>query len=280
MSKKWFLLAALLILIGAGGAAVFGFGSQEGDDYEQKWTFSSQELRSLLIENAGSARIEFAPSSNSEGSVLVKGKWSKDDIERMKETALENGQLDLDISKKQGFRLFSIFNKDYTQKVTVSLPQNSELERLAIKGTSGDIALADTQARNMSIQLTSGTMDLSSLTADQLDLSITSGDINAQNIKANVTANASSGQIKMNELNGSATVKLTSGDVDIRQKTAAGVDITCSSGNVNVQVAADFKGSYDARATAGEVSIPESVGESKDIIKIRTTSGDINVNHP
>jgi putative adhesin len=141
--------------------------------------------------------------------------------------------------------------------------------------TSGDLALDGVGATDL--KLTSGDVMVRNSTGD-IRIRGTSGDINVMDGKGATTIETTSGDVRAMNVAGPVTAKVSSGDVNVRLTTAASVAAETTSGDVNVIVPtgsyriASGVGSGDERII-GVVNDPES----KNIIDVRTRSGDATV---
>ena len=158
---------------------------------------------------------------------------------------------------------------------------NINANELSAKLTSGEVKANQVKvAEAASLELTSGNVNLSSIEADEITMKLQSGDVKIEDMHADVKANLTSGNFKVNGLSGEATIRVKSGDIHLVQDTADNLDIETISGNINVVAASDFAGFFDAQAVSGNVRTPDSLRTGTELIKIRATSGNINITQP
>ncbi|MNP77902.1 hypothetical protein D3C76_1754200 [compost metagenome] len=55
------------------------------------------------------------------------------------------------------------------------------------------------------------------------------------------------------------------------------LDISVGSGNASLSTDAQFKGFYDLHTGSGNITAPDSLRQTQDLIKVRTTSGNIRI---
>ena len=318
--KNAIRLAILCIVVGLVGVAFFGFEfGDKREDYEQELSFHAEDVDSLLVQTEDSTRIIFTPSDENNVSVHFKGKWNTDTIQRIKQLQPENALLTVDTRSKDSFSFFS-FTTDFSKNIMeISIPKEKWLtevtldnvssdndiaglyaKRITLKSTSGNLNLNNIQADELSIKLTSGKMKadqvkvsenasfeltsgnvkLSSMEANETTMKLQSGDVQVEDIQGNVKVSLTSGNLKVNGLSGEGTIRVKSGNIHLVQKTTGNLDIETISGNINVVAASDFAGFYDAQAVSGNVRTPDSLRTGTELMKIRSTSGDINVTQP
>jgi len=141
--------------------------------------------------------------------------------------------------------------------------------------TSGDVTLDGVGATDL--KLTSGDVMIRNAAGD-VRVRGTSGDITVLDGKGATTIETTSGDVRAMNVAGPVTAKVSSGDVNVKLSAAASVAAETTSGDVNVivptgsyRIATGF-GSDDERVV-GIVNDPES----KNIIDVRTNSGDATV---
>lgn len=141
--------------------------------------------------------------------------------------------------------------------------------------TSGDVTLDGVGTTDL--KLTSGDVMVRNATGDTR-ITGTSGDINVLDGKGATTIETTSGDVRAMNVGGPVTARVSSGDVNVKLTTAASVTAETTSGDVDVIVPA---GSY--RISSGLGSGDERIigvvndPESKNIIDVRTRSGDATV---
>jgi hypothetical protein len=148
---------------------------------------------------------------------------------------------------------------------------------VAVRGrlTSGDVRLTGVGATDL--QVTSGDL-LVQDAAGPVQIRATSGDVRVVGAKSTVKVRSTSGDVQAIDAGGAVDAQVTSGDVTVRLAAPASVTAQTHSGDVNVTVP---KGSYKLQTDAGsgDVATPGLVSDatSKNVIDVRTSSGDVNV---
>lgn len=318
--KNWIRFAIACIAVGVVGMSIFGF--EFGDDriaYEKQFAFSKAGTHSLVMRTDSSTYIQFVPSEDEQISVLFKGKWHQDAINRIEQTALEGSTLTIDTSAKDSFQFLS-FNLDFSDnRIEVRIPSDKTLDELvldnissnnditgvqarhvSISSTSGDFNLEDVQANQLTVNLSSGNLDmkdvtakdsasfdmisgeieLENLTSSRIAVKLQSGSIEAAGIQGQLEVKSTSGDIEIEDLHGDASIEVQSGNVEVSQSVRGNLDIRAVSGDVDVIAAHDFAGFYDVQAVSGSVHAPESPRTGTELIKVRTTSGNIQIEQP
>jgi len=295
-AKKWVTAALVFILIGIIGTSVYGF--QFGDQreaYSKRWEFQNGQLQRLILDAQFNGNIRFIESPDANGYIEVDGKWDPGTIESFKKAALSDGSFVLSDTGRTTFHFLNLYWDDLKSTMTVALPAGHQLNEVKISSSSSDIELQGLNAQTLELDNTSGTVGLKDVHASNIRLDLTSGDIKASGIQGDVDVSQTSGSLRIEgltgdlnssiqsgdtrvtELHGTANVQFTSGNVDIEQAMAGSIDVSGQSGDVRIQVAADFAGVYDTQATSGDITTPESPMTSTDVIKVRTTSGNIKI---
>lgn len=295
-TKKWLALAVICIGIGLLGTSIYGV--QFGDDreaYSKRWDFKNDELQNVIMDANFSADIEFVVSPDSNGYIEVDGKWDPVVIQSFEQATLSGGTFKLAQTKRERIQFFTLYWSDRDSKITVALPEGHQLNEVKLDSSSSDWKLAGLHANLLELNNTSGSIRLEDISAPRIDLDLTSGDIKvstidgdmtvtqtsgsftADQLEGNVNSKITSGDVEITQLNGAANIRFTSGSVHIEQTHSAAVDVSGQSGDVFIQAAPDFEGVYDARATSGDVNVPESPMNSQEVIKARTTSGSIRI---
>lgn len=318
--KNAIRLAVLCIIVGIIGIAFFGYEfGDERIAYDQQLSFPATEIDSLDLQTEDSTRIVFKSTEEDTVSVHFKGKWNPDTVQRLEKLQPENTRLTIDTRSKGSFSFLNFSTDFSTNIMEISIPNQKWLTDVTLNNTSSDNEISDLYAKHITLKATSGNLKLQNIQADDLTVTLTSGTLKADQIKtaqaarieltsgnvkissmeaANITITQKSGDIKMddilgdvdakltsgnlvlNGLSGQGTVRMTSGDIRLIQNTNDNVDIETTSGNVTITAASDFAGFYDAQATFGSVHTPDSLRTGTELMKVRTTSGDINITQP
>lgn len=280
MRKLPMAIGAVLVLLGL--ALIFTKGNANGKalpSFEKNWSFGAGELRDLQVQSDYPVELTFVKSTDGSNSVQLYGQGKqklKDAVERIE---LTGGTLDLDLREpnRQFWDVIDLIVSRPKEEIVVALTDDSEIERLKLKLSSGSIAAKDVVVKQAIIEISSGSAKLENLTADHLNLDMKSGSIKGDVIRANTSIESSSGSIKLEHLTGPAQVRSSSGSIKIYKDDTTDLDIKASSGSVYVRMPESFAGTYDIQASSGSVRAPESKRDTKDLVKVRASSGSITI---
>ncbi|PQP84449.1 hypothetical protein C0Q44_07770 [Paenibacillus sp. PCH8] len=295
-TKKWLALAIICIGIGLLGTSIYGvqFGDKR-EDYAKRWDFKAGELQNIMMDGNFNADIDFVVSPDSNTYIEVDGKWNQDIIQSFEQATVSNGTFQLSRTQREPLQFFTLYWNDQDSSITVALPQSYQLNEVKLKSSSSDWDLTGLNASLLELNNTSGSIRLEEIKVPRIALSLTSGDITASNINGDMTVRQTSGSfsadrvvgkvnsqiqsgdIEITQLNGAADVGFTSGSIHIEQSHTAPIHAEGTSGDIYIQAAPDFDGIYDAKATSGDVDVPESPMISRELIKARTSSGSIEI---
>ncbi|WP_068783906.1 DUF4097 family beta strand repeat-containing protein [Paenibacillus phocaensis] len=313
-TKRWSLIGVLLILTGLAGMAYqqFNFGDQL-PAYSQKWTFEQGGLTALLINSDYSVELEFIDSPDGTNYVEISGNMEQKTADTLKATQMAGGTLKLNLQDDFDWTFFSMNFQSTKQRITVALSDKGELNQIGYKSGSGNGTFRGLRAGDIELSVGSGSLRAENVTAGQLRLAATSGNIAAERIQGNteilltsgsiridslqgdLIAKSTSGNITANQVQGTAqatvtsgnirferfigdgSFKSTSGNVTLSEQRSDHLDISVGSGNATLSADPQFKGSYDLHTRSGNITAPDSLQQTQDLIKVRTTSGNIRV---
>lgn len=318
--KNWLRFGIACIAVGVVGMSIFGFEfGDDRVAYEKELAFSEAGIHSLVMRTDSSTNIKFVPTEEDQITVLFTGKWHQDAIDRIEQTAPEGSTLTVDTTAEDSFQFLS-FNLDFSDNhIEVRMPSDKTLDELivdnisssnditgvkarhvAISSTSGDFKLEDVQASQLAVSLSSGNLDMKNVMAkdsasfemisgdieledfssSQIAVKLQSGSIEAAAIQGQLEVKSTSGDIEIDDLHGDASIEVQSGNVEVGQSVIGNLDIRAVSGDVEVIAAPDFAGFYDVQAVSGSIHAPESPRTGTELIKVRTTSGNIQIEQP
>lgn len=312
-TKKWSLLAIILIAVGVAGMAYQQFKFGDEDPYfQQKWTLDS--LASLEVKSSYDMDVEFIESPDGTDYIEISGNMAESTIKKLEKASFNGPEVKIDLTENFEISFLSIDFQSTKQHMTVALADpdkvlnqikfelrsnngnfsNMNADEIDLSTTSGNLTASSVTGKSLEIEATSGNIKASDVQADSeieigsgnikverlngnLDAEGTSGNITVDGIEGSLKAVLTSGDTKVDGLVGPAVLKTTSGNVTLNGQRSDSLDITVGSGNVTLSADADFKGFYDLKASSGDVKAPDSPLITKDIIKVRTTSGNIRV---
>ncbi|RCX19197.1 DUF4097 and DUF4098 domain-containing protein YvlB [Fontibacillus phaseoli] len=311
-SKKWSLLAITLIIAGFAGMAYQGFEFGDENPYhQQKWSLES--LNSLSVDSSYDVDVEFIESPDGSNYIEVGGNMAQDTIDKLKSASITGPDVSIDLTEKFKLSFLTIDFQSTKQHITVALADQAMIDEISFKLHSNNGHFSGLRAKDIELTTSSGNLSASSIISEELEIKATSGNVTATDIQGETEIAVASGNTKVVNLHGGLTskgtsgkltvigaegpldAKLTSGNIVIKDFTGAGVihntsgnvsvsdqrsdslDISVRSGNVTLSVDPEFKGIYDLKAVTGDVKAPDSPMETKDLIKVRTTSGNIKI---
>ncbi|MGZ7442505.1 DUF4097 family beta strand repeat-containing protein [Paenibacillus sp. TH7-28] len=315
-SKKWTLVGLFLIVLGLAGMAYqrFDFG-EKLPAYQQKWTFSEGELENLHIEGDYDVDVEFIDSPDGSAYIEASGNMKQKPIDKIKSAAISGQTLKLEFQDSWDWSFFSLNFQSTKQHITVALAKDSGLKAISYKSGDGSGSFTGLRAENIELSVTSGKIRADSVQAENLKLTAsdgnitaervqvqgnaeikltsgnikidelqgaltakaTSGNITASGVEGRVEASLGSGNIKFTDFTGNGKFKATSGNITLENQRSDSLDITVQSGNVKLSVDPQFQGVYDLKTKSGSITAPEAPQQTKDVIKVRATSGDIRI---
>ena len=176
---------------------------------------------------------------------------------------------------KESLRLFSTLQKE----LTITLPEDIDLEEVKISSTSGDLLIPSLTAESLSLDVTSGDIDTCA-SAPATCVNVTSGDISLvlEGDTEDLTISSTSGDIDLKASKvDSARISTTSGDTKVKIRDAGKVKISCVSGDVYSCL--EKLSSLDVNTTSGKITaeLPSKPGISA---KLHTTTGKIKLELP
>jgi hypothetical protein len=151
--------------------------------------------------------------------------------------------------------------------ITVKVPKYADLETYA--NSNGDVEVTNLDG---AVRLGSGQGDATIDGAGTLKILRRHGDIAANNVKGDVSVDASHGDIAINNVARSVEIAAATGDIAIN-KAGGDVRVSSSTGDINVNC---VTGRVDARGISGSIGISGVGGD----VDAETTSGDVIVKAP
>lgn len=196
----------------------------------------------------GSADIEIKESSNDK--ILVEYYSNKDNNARIE---YKDKKIIFNDTGRTEFHFFNIVNK----KVVIYVPK-AYIGEFELKLGSGDTK-SEADLSNNKVRITTGSGEVKLEKTGDVDISTSSGDI------------------KIDEINQKADIRVSSGEVYInRLKINENSKITASSGNITIRN--NESNCYvETEVSSGDVKVNRSDRKSDIVLKIKTSSGDIKV---
>ncbi|CAH0122284.1 MULTISPECIES: DUF4097 family beta strand repeat-containing protein [unclassified Paenibacillus] len=281
MRKIWVALALICIVVGLGGLIFTGFDfiyNTGETEYSKKWTFEPGQLNALDIKSDYRVRVEFVQSPDHTNFIEVRGKASEEVAGKVEKAAIAGTELRLDLKNEWKLELrFLNFSGIGEQVVTVSLADGAILDTLRADTGSNRLTIDRARVKNASLVTSSGGLRIDGLTADDIQLASSSGSIRGEKIAGNITVKGSSGKIWIEQSEGAARIHSTSGNVTLTQERVSETDVRANSGSVRITVPRDFAGVYDVQTGSGSKNVPESKGQTDEVVKVRTSSGSVRI---
>lgn len=177
--------------------------------------------------------------------------------------------------------------KDYKESLAVKavsgdieVNDNLKFEDLTISSTSGDIKMADVEAKSIKIESISGDIKLQHLINEDLRLKTISGDIKVESAKGKIEAKTTSGNIEIKELEGNGELTSVSGDVKSDDfKVTGDTRVKTTSGNVRMYLNQASNCEIQTKSVSGNVTLPNRRNvmgvEPYAELNIETVSGNI-----
>lgn len=139
----------------------------------------------------------------------------------------------------------------------IEVNDNLKFEDLTISSTSGDIKMADVEAKSIKIESISGDIKLQHLIDEDLRLKTVSGDIRVESAKGKIEAKTTSGTIEIKELEGNVELTSVSGDVKSDDfKVTGDSRVKTTSGNVRMYLNQESNCEIQTKSVSGNVTLP------------------------
>ncbi|WBW96288.1 DUF4097 family beta strand repeat-containing protein [Oceanirhabdus sp. W0125-5] len=176
-----------------------------------------------------------------------------------------------------------------------SIIENIKSEEIVIKSSSGKVEINSIIADVLKGKSTSGDYYLNEVVSEEVEINASSGKVTFDKLLSQTTkSKATSGDLKIKEFKGDLIVERSSGNTQVKWiEFKNKVEIDSASGDVildlpkNAQFKVEFKGGsgehdidfpIKINGEVDESEIKGAVGESDNLIKVRTSSGDLRIN--
>ncbi|WP_440896979.1 DUF4097 family beta strand repeat-containing protein [Amphibacillus sp. Q70] len=158
------------------------------------------------------------------------------------------------------------------------------------EASSGEIILINQQGEQLELKATSGDIHLENSVVNHAKLNTTSGEIIAKHfITTNVSVRSTSGDLEVQGFSGELKGKTTSGDIKLQPMDRFNLDLSTSSGDVNISCSKDVSAIFDAKTNSGDFSVNYPIevhrhteneysgviGDGANPINVKTSSGDV-----
>ena len=228
----------------------------------------TEEVKNIKVEST-STDIEVVENDKNEINVKVYDEKEQKDVVSVK---VENDTLEIYDKKKNNFHFFNIGFIGKGPRIIISIPKDTKYN-LDFETTSGDINV-EKNMNNVNIHVTSG--DISLKNALDTKIKSTSGDIELGEV-SNLNIHTTSGDVKAKKVNTKVNIELTSGDITINEvNLSKNSSIKAVSGDITIDKTNDIY--IESNTTSGDEDVFDSNRKATTELKIKTTSGDIEVN--
>ena len=273
MNKKLSIVLAIIygiIVIGLIVGVVllisnnFSFGGFGGKDMKIIASEEYDEIGKLNI-NAKTADIFVKTSKDNKIKVEV---YSARD----EKASIVNSEEELNVTlEESNCFLFCWFRKN--SKIEVYLPSEYTND-ITIKSTTGDIEMDDFASSDVNITVTTGDIKLKSV--NNATLKATTGDITVVSVN-DIIADLSTGDVVISKVNNYLDLSTSTGDITISTANLTkNSNISTSTGDVKISTINDVY--VDAKSSTGDSNINNNNRKSDIELKIKTSTGDIDVN--
>lgn len=273
--KKVVYSMLVLFIIGVVGTlvSVSASGGFSLDTYNvsDQAVINNKEISEIEM-NLSSTDLTLHPTTDEEITVEFSGKISK---------KLKN-KITLDVKEKGNKLTIGLKGEDQIKlnigvlivdtNCDVYLPTRL-YESLKIDNSSGDIELKDLKVRQLSLETSSGEMTIHNLESSDNLFQTSSGEINLTNVKGDITAEASSGDIFIHNEDSFGDIKAdtSSGDISVEfEREPKSLDINFSASSGEGEVTLDGV-SYEEKS---EHEIHGKIGSGEYKLSAHTSSGD------
>ncbi|MCJ7727621.1 MAG: DUF4097 domain-containing protein [Actinobacteria bacterium] len=272
--------------------AVTGNLSIAVEQIDESKTFEAQEITKIYIDIV-STDINIISTNEEEIRVHFYGEVSTNKkMELPSLVAYQSGdELRIEIIQPKTILMgISVWRT----KLDVYIPQDS-IETLKMDTVSSDASISDLKLNEINFKTVSGDFKGESLFTSELKLGLISGDINLKDYTGNIDVNTISGDVVLEDgsQNDNIEVVTVSGDIYIGQEDSSNMNISSTSGDIEINLSEDTQFYLKAKAISGHIEtrfpikiissgrrdLEGMVGNGEKEINIGTTSGDINIDY-
>jgi lia operon protein LiaG len=258
-----YLVATVFIAYGAGTAMLMSFtkGDFKSINTSNTATVDQEKLESLnsikeIYVEVSSAKVNIITENRKDvkarltGSITSSSKTNEPTLE----TSVAGTKLNINVRSQNtsvGFALYRSMNL----QLDIYVPSDYASD-LRIKSSSGDINISEAKLNNLSCTLSSGKLNLGKISADNFNYDSSSGSLSASElITKSSDLEVSSGKIKLDRFEGDLKARASSGDINVRYgRFNNNVDVTISSGSVELTMPGDSEFKLAAKTSSGNVT--------------------------
>ncbi|MBQ7408453.1 MAG: DUF4097 family beta strand repeat protein [Clostridia bacterium] len=271
-TKKWLVVAVLLILLGTAVLAItgcsidFDFTRLQSEKYTIKTYEVNDEFNSISIK-ADTANVSFIHSANEKCRVECSESKNVKYLVRA-----QNGQLTIEIIDTRKWYEHINFNFE-EEKIAVYLPQKEYLS-LVINASTGGVEIPnDFSFESVNVAVSTGAIKCYS-SAKNIKINASTGSVCVENISTDLLeVNLSTGNVTMLNVNCNGLIKidLSTGKTQLINVTCKSVSSSGSTGDISLNNVIALKNFYITRST-GDVYF-EGCDAAQTYIK--TDTGDV-----
>lgn len=225
--------------------------------------FNVLEVKDLVV-SARNADVQIEESTGTEIEIAVHGKKEEE-----VSVTLENNILKVE---RDAFKNFCIGFCFDSSEIIIKVP-NTYKDHFQIKTISGDINIDNFKDTNMNVSTTSG--DINIMSGNELKVSTVSGEMTIESGNS-LKGSTTSGDIEITSLKNICEIETVSGYIEIGVlNLIKNSTIKTVSGDVEIDHLNDVY--VDTETLSGDVSVANNNRQAQLELKIKTTSGNIEV---
>lgn len=225
-----------------------------------------------------------------DGTVSTNSPYSKPELKCYK----EGSTLYVKLIGKSHIVFFGNYSSN--MNVSVSIPTSYKND-LKVVDSAGDMEISDYEFKNFDCKLSAGSLIMDNMSADTFTYKNSAGDLKADNLKTKQSnLKASAGRIQITRFTGDVGGSNSAGDTEIEyDKFNNNIDFSASAGRTKFTLPKDSQFKLDAKASAGSIRTDFSainiggefgektakgeIGKSNNMIRLRSSAGDIEINN-
>ena len=151
---------------------------------------------------------------------------------------------------------------------------------MTASGTAGDTLIIGVKTVQLKVVRTTGDVIVEKTEVSTLDASLTTGDLDIKTVTAKTASlHTTTGRISINGLSAEeASISSSTGDIKFDKLETKTLEMSASTGDVKGTLtgkAEDY--TFETHTSTGKNSLPESFGFGEKKVKIKTSTGDIDV---
>ena len=214
--------------------------------------------------------------SNTADVYLKKSETGKVKVELysndVKEKNIENTSESLNVKLKDGCWLFCFFNRD---KIVVYLPENYD-KNITIDSSTSDVHFEENY-ENSDINIKLSTGDVHAKNVNNAKIKLSTGDVFIGSVNS-IESDSSTGDINVDKVNNYMDIETSTGDIYIKEANLnKNSNLKASTGDIEIKKINNVY--VEADTSTGDINIKNNNRKSDVELKIRTSTGDIDINN-